>query len=486
MTSEASTRTDLFRYINTFPASIHRLILSNKIISALLLVITMIFLYTRLFDFPNRFGFAHDMEFAANTAWSAIVEKKITLIGQETSVGGLFVGPIFSYLQTLVMFFANLNPLALGYLAVSVSFINLIFLFFVVCDIFDKKQALIAVILYTVSYRLVSYDISGNMLSYIMLASLLIFWASYKVFIKNKDSFLPLLLLFISITFHIHFALFLLIPAVLVLYFIFRPKIRKQYLFLSLILFALPFLPLVVFELRHNFLITNNLINLSKDQTSGPSGKLALTTNTFLDLLTEGVILKTKYFFLVFTAVIGAFIALTLKEGQKNYLAFMLVLLFTPLILLYVYKGPIPEYYFLPCVPFFLIITSHILSKMTKKLLPFLVLILLIISITNFNRLIKTRVVRSFAFKNNIVDWIISDSQGKTFNLYYQIPLGLNTGYTYLFKWKNHLPQENAENLYIIHYAIDEPFNLEPYKKSFPDKNVTSIKFDVAHIVSIK
>lgn len=277
-------------------------IVKDKLTFALLFATVGIFLFTRLYKLPFRFGFNHDVEFSSNYAYSVIIEKKISLIGQVTSIGGLFVGPFVNWLQTVVMFFSGLNPLALGYLAVFVALIDLLLLFYVVFDLFGKKQALLAIFLYTVSYRLFSYDLSGSLISYITSISLLIFLGSYKVFLKNKSEFLPLLFFGIAISLHVHVALFLLFPAVFILYLIYRPKIRAKHALLSLALIAISLLPLVIFEFRHNFLITSKLINLLKDQTSFSSSKLVTTTTTYMGFLTESAIARTKYYILMFIA----------------------------------------------------------------------------------------------------------------------------------------------------------------------------------------
>jgi len=491
MTSAAYTKIDLFRQkLKTIPSQISYLkktIVKDKLASAFLLASITVFLFTRLYKLPFRFGFNHDTEYSANYAYSVIIEKKISLIGQETSIGGLFVGPFLNWLQTIVMFFANLNPLSLGYLAVFVTFINLILLFYVVFDLFGKKQALLATFLYAVSYRLFSYDISGSLVSYMMIASLVIILGSYKVFLKNKGEFLPLLFFGLAISFHIHLALLLLIPTVLLLFLIYKPKIKTKYILFSLALLIISFLPLIIFELRHNLLITNKLILLLKDQAAFSFNKLVETTNTYMGFLVESAIARTKYSAMIFILVITIFILLMIKEGKKKLLILLLIFQFTPLIFLYFYKSTIPEYYFLPIAPYYLITVSFVLSKLTNKLIPILILIVLVISVFNYNRFIKDIAVgSSFAFKNNIVDWIINDSKEKNFNVYYQIPHGENSGYKYLFKWKKHVPQENSENLYIIDYSNTTKFSLENYKKSFQQKVVLEKEFDHVHVISIK
>src|SRR5437870_8709612 len=133
-------------------------------------LVSFIFLTTRLYNFPNRFGFDHDQEMAANAAWKIFVERKPILIGQETSIGGLFVGPFLYYFQAIAISLGNFHPLMLGYLAVAISFATLISLFLVTKDITKNyAQAFLAAILYSISAKLIFYDDSASAISFIML-----------------------------------------------------------------------------------------------------------------------------------------------------------------------------------------------------------------------------------------------------------------------------------------------------------------------------
>lgn len=223
-------------------------------------LITLLFLSTRLYNFANRFGFDHDQEETANAAWRIIVEKKPMLIGQETSVGGLFVGPLLFWFQSIAMYIGKLNPLSLGYLGILVSFITLIILFKVISEVSNRWQALIGTFIYAISIRLMGYDMSGNAIAYMMLFSLLIFWLLAKMIVRKQSRFLPLLVLVLALAFHIHFALVLLIIPTIFIFLWQRPKIETKYIVLSVFTFLLPLSTFFIFELRHKFLIINNLL----------------------------------------------------------------------------------------------------------------------------------------------------------------------------------------------------------------------------------
>jgi len=449
--------------------------------------IVSIFLYTRLHNFENRYSFDHDAEQTANAAWKIIVEKKPILIGQETSVGGLFVGPFLWWIQTAAMYLGHLNPISLGYLGVVASFATLIMFFLVTSEISNRWQALLASFLYVISTRLIIFDLSGIALTYIMLYTLIFLWLSIKIFVQNKIHFFPVLAFLTSIAFHIHFSLLLLIPIIAVLIILQKPAIPKKYLFHSAILFLFPLFTFVLFDLRHDFLITNKLINFASTQNETSSFRIFQTTSTQFSFLIESIFFKTKYFVLFFFLLIGYFIYLMRKQGREKLLYLLLLLLFLPLALLWFYKGSIPEYYFLPTVPIFMIIAGFVYSDIFKKSRLLFAVVLGLSIFYNLNNFKEIREnSQSFNIKLKIVDSVISDSGPDSFNIYYQMPPGIDKGYRYLFKWRGHAPQEDGKNLYILEFINPNEFQIEKYLKTYPQKKVLVQPIGFVHIVSVK
>lgn len=451
-------------------------------------LITLLFISTRLYNFANRFGFDHDQEEAANAAWRIVVEKKPMLIGQETSIGGLFVGPLLFWFQSLAMYLGHLNPLSLGYLGIAVSFITLIVLFIVVSEISNKWQAVIAVFLYAISARLTGYDISSHSLTYIMLFSLLIFWLLFKIITKKQSKLLPLLALVLSLTFHIHLALALLIPPTLLLLLLKRPKIKVKHLILALVTFILPLLTFVLFELRHKFLLTNNLLIFLGNTRGFSASHILQTVNTFMVLLVESVFIKSRYSILIFVVIVSIFIYL-MKKPKKESKNLILTMLFLPLSFFLFYKGPIPEYYFLPVVPIFIIAASYVYFYLARKSKVAFILIIAIVAFYNIAIAKILSVGRGFApytLKEYVVRSIISDTKGETFNVYYKMPPGYNNGYQYLFKWQGRQPQEGGKNLYIIELVAPNNFDPTQQYKAFPNRAIRAWHHGFLHIISVK
>lgn len=92
----------------------------------------------------------------------------------------------------------------------------------------------------------------------------------------------------------------------------------------------------------------------------------------------------------------------------------------------------------------------------------------------------------SYSLKNYVVDSVIKDSGSDDFNVYYQMPPGINNGHDYLFKWKGKPPQDGAKNLYILEFANPTQFNPGRYYLTFKNKEIKIQTADLIHIISIK
>ena len=93
----------------------------------------------------------------------------------------------------------------------------------------------------------------------------------------------------------------------------------------------------------------------------------------------------------------------------------------------------------------------------------------------------------NYQAKKKIVDYIISDTNGETFNVIYEVPLGFKTGYDYLFKIHNSHPQEDGKNLYIIGVGEGAYTINRNYQQKFQTKEAKELKIKKnVFVVSVK
>ena len=104
----------------------------------------------------------------------------------------------------------------------------------------------------------------------------------------------------------------------------------------------------------------------------------------------------------------------------------------------------------------------------------------------NISRVIYAQSSSNYRVKKQAVDYVIDDSGNRSFNVYYDMPFGLNTGYSYLFKVLGKNPQEGGENLYILELIRPSQFELVKYLKAFKDKQIFVKVIGFIHLIVIK
>src|SRR3989338_9951008 len=113
--------------------------LSKKIFSAKwfpLLFIIGVALFFRLYKLKEFYGFAHDQDLYSFVVRD-ILSGHFRLIGQMTSVDGVFIGPLYYYL--LVPFFAlfKMDPLSAVIPSTLIGILTIISIYWVFSKLFN-------------------------------------------------------------------------------------------------------------------------------------------------------------------------------------------------------------------------------------------------------------------------------------------------------------------------------------------------------------
>ena len=105
------------------------------------------------------------------------------------------------------------------------------------------------------------------------------------------------------------------------------------------------------------------------------------------------------------------------------------------------YSGHIPDYYFIQSLlPFIILIAVAV----RKSIMIFLIFIAVFL-FGNINAAVNYKSGINYQIKKEVINFIISDTNEKSFNVYYDFPSGFNTGYDYLFKIAGTSPTEGGK-----------------------------------------
>lgn len=398
-----------------------------------LLFIVLLALFLRLNNLPNSIEFAWDQERDAFAVKQIIVEKKPILIGPRVvNDKGFMLAPYFFYILIPFYLLTAFHPYAT---IVFIAFYTIFFLilsFSIIKEIFSERIAFIFIFLWSVLPLAIYLDtIPWN-----PLLVPLLFMSLFYLFKKlnfNKPKNWLLLGFYLGFSFNIHVQLIILTFVSFIFTLLKGPKnkIIKNNLFLFLG-FLISFLPLLIFDLRHDFLNLNLFLNFFKNTN------VIRQSFAFIPVWINYVdkIFFTKSFLL--SILLWFFVAFTfLLSSKKNI--FNKILFFTwitfPIIFIIYGKRP-SEYYFTFCLPMIILALSQLISKIKINKFFLLIFVILISSITIFSKLKKNHVYAfSLANKINVIKYIKEKTADQKFNISYSVPFGQNSGYSYLIDY---------------------------------------------------
>lgn len=425
-----------------------KVINSKYFLISILIIITIFF---RSYQIKDRYIFDWDQEDDAIKVTEMVKNFKPRLIGPRVAnESGFFVGP-FHYYFLAPFFIATLgNPYSGAYAAIFIAIITSVTAYFLISKIYNPTVAFFSALFIAASPTVVSWNVM-----YTPILSILIFYLCYLLKKGNKVVF-PYIFLVYSFSFSTH-----LVPAILILPIIatilltkYRPT-QKQML-LSIALFIIPHTPLIVFDLKHDFI---NFLSL-KSFIFSPKQVSENVPYLFLRTFWRSInpLFLTNSFLIVFSKLSIIIISLyeIIKTQNNKWRLFLLIWVISPLIVLAFYHGNIPEYYYGTTLIIFPILLSSYISRFHSMPL-YLVIIVFFLIIQSQFFLTKTAGI-TLKNKLNLVKYLTTQSEDKIFNLSYDLPFGLNSGYTYLFKYFGREPQNIPEgHLYSVYLSSKPP-----------------------------
>src|ERR1035437_5478845 len=117
----------------------------------LIIVILGLAFFLRAYKAQELFNYAHDNDLAGWIIKDILVNHHLRLIGQQTSVIGVFIGALFYYMQIPFYLIGKMDPIYVTYLTVILGTFSVYSFYFVFTKIFDKKVGLIGALIYAVS-----------------------------------------------------------------------------------------------------------------------------------------------------------------------------------------------------------------------------------------------------------------------------------------------------------------------------------------------
>lgn len=244
--------------------------MNKKTILLFLIIFSIAFMLRAQETISKNFIFLIDQGRDMLAVKRIIFDHHLTLIGPYTSLQGAFQGPLWYYLLSIPAFITNGDPWSSVVLMLLISLSVLLIVFFWLRRELGDTTALLTAFLFAVSPEAVvaaTYSWNPHPMWLLIPVSAL---SLYEV-IKHRYRFHLLLWPSLSLMFHFETALavFLSIASFIVWVVFYRANLKNKFFLSGLLIAGIFFLPQVLFDLRHDFLMGRSVLNIFAGEDQG-------------------------------------------------------------------------------------------------------------------------------------------------------------------------------------------------------------------------
>lgn len=443
-------------------------------------LILLIGIFFRTYQLVERFHFAHDDDLYSWIVKDILVNHHYRLIGQLTSAPGIFIGPAYYY--SLIPFFLifNMDPVAATVPITIFGILTIISYYFVFSRLFNIKVGLIASFLYTVLINNIEFD---RRIVPSTPANLWVIWYFFTIVMiaRGKFAVLPLLGILIALIWHIHIALIPALIAIIAAFLVSRKLPNKKQVLSFFISLFITSLPLILFEVRHNFSQTLSLISNFTTNHGGRTGSYKLML--VLEMITKNINSlflspqslpnPLRYLFVILLLSLTFFVVKKSLLSKKELIPLSVwmvgvVCFFT------LSSSLISEYYFYSIEVIFTLLVSLTFYQISKSSNLGKILILSLLTVIGIKNLIfyTTTYIyhKGYVEKKALVEYIVSDAKDKGYpcvGINYITTPGENVGFRYFFYLKNLHLVHPSTNIPVYNIVIPDELSLGEVKQKF-------------------
>ncbi len=456
-------------------------ILEHKIIYLILGIVLVGGMFIRVYRIDKVLGFYFDQGRDALVIWDFLFgSHKPFLIGPTTGIAGIFRGPYYYYLIAPFYLLSRGDPVLPSIFLSLTSMVAVVFVYYLGFKAVDRTAGLIASIIASFSFYMVMASRWLSNPTPMLLLSVLLVFGMLKV-TEGKKWGWPLIA-FVSGLSLFNFGSageVFYFPAIFI-FFVWQWKNRpnRKMLIWSIALFVLTFAPMVLFDLKHDGILRNNIGKfLFGERSFGTPTwrfiweKLYFYYDVFTNKIFDGRYGLEKILFFV----IGSGFFYYLHKLIKNNVVRILLLLFVSVCLGLIFFqgnfGNIYDYYLTGYYLIFILLFSFSLAMFWKNPLGKIFVIYFIYLFLNSNvHILQERLsdncdgVNSICLVNQIeaVDFVYKDVGEKKFNVDVYVPPVIPYAYDYLFLWRGtrffgRTPEVSQVPLLYTFYEQDPP-----------------------------
>lgn len=387
----------------------------------LLLLILTIGAFLRFYRISEYMAFLGDEGRDVLVVKRMIVDHQFTLLGPITSVGSVYMGPVYYYFMVPFLWAFNLNPVGPAVMVAFFSLATIFLLYRFGEEFFHTNVGIIASFFYAISPLTILYGRSSWNPNVVPFFGILLMYALCKACVGRRQKWLLIAGLSLGILIQLHYITFVFIPIILTILFLYRSRVTRKMVILGAVCTMLSYSPFLLFEIRHGFV---NIHGISRFFLEGKNSShvpiISSFVGTFFDVFVR-VFWRTLFVYGASWAKLGILAIFAVFLSQKRFirgtrtfsesLGLLLIWLFVGFGFLSIYRGLIYDYYLssfypLPFLLFGIALYLFIRRGRIRKGFTALVVFLLIIgaatksplAIEPNNLMANTREVSQFIY----------------------------------------------------------------------------------------
>jgi len=233
-----------------------------------LLLILAVGAFLRFYRIGEYMTFLGDEGRDAIIVRRLLVDFDLILIGPGTSIGNMYLGPLYYYLIAPSLFIFNFSPVGPSIFVAALGVLTIWFIWFVAKDFFAEGRydgglaGLVASGLYAISPTVIIYSRSSWNPNVMPFFSLLAVWSIWRVWKRRQPKFLALTAVAMAFVLQSHYLGLLLVPTLGIFWALAFAEARYlketsrylQHTIYAAVLLAFLMSPLFIFDLRHGWI----------------------------------------------------------------------------------------------------------------------------------------------------------------------------------------------------------------------------------------
>ncbi len=444
-------------------------VIKNRVEFGIILSILVVSAFMRLYNIDQYMTFLGDEGRDALIVQRFITTGDIPLIGPPTSVGGMYLGPLYYYMMAVPMTLFFLNPLAAAVQVALIGVASVGLIYYLARSWFGKVAAISASVLYAFSPVTIIYSRSSWNPNPAPFFALILIISLYWTHRSKNYRWLILTGAATAFAVQMHYLALILVPIAGLLWLweliqFKKTKLGKHFVsgsVLGIVAFLLLMSPLFIFDLKHDFMNYKALSMFFTDRQTTVNLNIFNTLNRFPLIYVDNLvgryitldnpIIKWTIALVIFEPLFVNFYLWKFKKQPVNWGIFAL---YTWLIIgisgLVLYKQTIYDHYlgFINPAPFLIIgaitTTASLFKSSAKKIFMIVfgifVVALLIgeimrspLSATPNNQLKRTQEIAQF---------VIEKSGDKPFNFALIAEHNYDAAYQFYLGYYGHKPSQ--------------------------------------------